>query len=344
MAKRNQKTEVDPFWELSDIKNMLDYMEMQNAWKWHLVLILGLTLGRRVFDTLAFKVSDFFDDNANIRDYVDIQERKTLKISRLQIGNWLKKSILIYAQNVDLDLESEIYLFPSKKKTAYDLNAGADIYKNRRNNIYDCSIEQFCAEYKLYCLTIQKKYTPENMEDTYKLWISRNTNSKTQVRRKEMTLGEFLRDQEWYEAINTQSSAYRSFFKKAADFCDIKYPVSTHTPRKTFGLWSRKLHPYDIDSLEILQEWYGHSDIKTTMHYIGLDKQRISKYANDMDDLLQSVSNGEDFKIKNAPVISVKTADLREIIMLTINASKNGEDADKILNDAYTMVEELAVN
>lgn len=56
-----------------------------------------------------------------------------------------------------------------------------------------------------------------------------------------------------YKATQSQAAAYRKQFKIAADACNIQYPVSTHSTRKTFGYWSVKLHPYDVTTVDKLQ-------------------------------------------------------------------------------------------
>ena len=78
------------------------------------------------------------------------------------------------------------------------------------------------------------------------------------------------------------SDGYRKALKKAATAVGIEYNVGTHSPRKTFGMVSRMLHPNDYDSMELLQTIYNHSDTKTTKHYIGLTKKKIDQYYDDM--------------------------------------------------------------
>ena len=43
--KRKGKTEVDPFWNVEDIKKMMEYFEDKEMWHWYTVFNLGILLG-----------------------------------------------------------------------------------------------------------------------------------------------------------------------------------------------------------------------------------------------------------------------------------------------------------
>lgn len=146
------------------------------------------------------------------------------------------------------------------------------------------------------------------------------------------------------------ADGYRKALKKAAVEVGIEYNVGTHSPRKTFGMMSRMLHPGDYDSMELLQTIYNHSDSKTTKHYIGLTKQKVDAYYDDMgtffDDYVTGDKTYED--ITNTPIVSLDTNDLRNIITV---AYKSGQDnAGKVdamvhieaINEIMAMIENLS--
>lgn len=264
-TKKKGKTEVYPFWSIEDIQNMMEYFRMKEQWHHYLAFLLGLLLGRRVSDTLSFRWSDFYYENGNMRDEINIIEEKTKKQTRLYICGAAKKGITEYIEKTGIspfnDLDAPI--FPSKSK-------------------------------------------------------------------------------------NRKDAAYRAAFKQAAKYCGINYPVSTHSTRKTFGFWSRKLHPYDVDSLEILQKIYNHSSVQITMDYIGLTREKEIKYYCDMGDFVQSIVDGKKPEIKNTPVLSIKTTDLRDILKLAYTegqaSSGSTEDCINTMNQLLTMVEEMRVS
>ena len=343
--KTTKSTEVDPFWELSDIKNMLDYFELKEMHNWRLALVLGLTLGRRVSDILAFKVSNFFDKNGEFLVEIDITERKTWKKKTLPIAGWTKSEVIKYIKATGLDVTKEKYLFPSNKKEAYEAHIASGFFNDKEMSVYKCDFDTFDKKYMGWCEFIEKNYIRSKSQSVYKLFVKRNEHATDDPnsRRPLMTLAQFLMDWEMYDAVLTQSDSYRRAFSNAADFCGIKYSVSTHTPRKTFGYWSRNIHPYDIDSIDVLQGVFGHSDRKTTLRYSGINKSRECKYHFDIDDMMKNVAEGKEFKIKNSPVIANKTQDLMDLFLLAYEYGKDKKDSAQMLKDIFVMAEECAV-
>ena len=51
-TKKKGKTEVQPFWNMSDIKNVAEWFEKNNEWDGYLITLLELLLGRRIGDTV----------------------------------------------------------------------------------------------------------------------------------------------------------------------------------------------------------------------------------------------------------------------------------------------------
>ena len=97
-TKQTGKTEVYPFWNMEDIKNMMDYFKMKGMWHWYLAFNFGLLLGRRVGDTLSFKWSDFYYENGRMKDEIEIKEQKTGKVTRPYVCGACKEAIQLYIE------------------------------------------------------------------------------------------------------------------------------------------------------------------------------------------------------------------------------------------------------
>lgn len=167
------------------------------------------------------------------------------------------------------------------------------------------------------------------------------------------SMSQLLEDREEYsaeeyeelmmKAIQSHAAAFRKQFKIAADACEIKYPVSTHSLRKNFGYWSVKLHPYDVTTVDKLQGIFSHSDRNTTLHYIGIAREDEVKLYNDMGDFITDVSNGKKPVIKNSPVIPLKAEDFREILSKCWDMAQNGEDKFDGINNLIGLAEKCMV-
>lgn len=102
-TKQTGKTEVYPFWNMEDIKKMMDYFKTKKMWHWYLAFNFGLLLGRRVSDTLSLKWSDFYYKNGRMKDETDIKEWKTGKIVRLYICEACKDALKLYIEQTGVD-------------------------------------------------------------------------------------------------------------------------------------------------------------------------------------------------------------------------------------------------
>lgn len=146
------------------------------------------------------------------------------------------------------------------------------------------------------------------------------------------------------------SDGYRKALKKAAAAVGIEYNVGTHSTRKTFGKMSRMLHPGDYDSMELLQTIYNHSDTKTTKHYIGLTREKVNKYYDDMGEFFDDYVTGDKVfsDVSEKPVISLDTNDLRDIVKAAYKAGgENAGNPDgmvhvEAINSIMSMIESLA--
>lgn len=146
-----------------------------------------------------------------------------------------------------------------------------------------------------------------------------------------------------YKATQSQAAAYRKQFKIAADACNIQYPVSTHSTRKTFGYWSVKLHPYDVTTVDKLQGILSHSDRNTTLHYIGIAREDEIKLYNDMGDFITDVESGKKPVIKNSPVLPLKSEDVRDLFSKCYDMAQNGEEKFDVINKLIGMAEQRMI-
>ena len=146
-----------------------------------------------------------------------------------------------------------------------------------------------------------------------------------------------------WKATQSQAAAYRKQFKIAADYIGIKYPVSTHSTRKTFGYWSVKLHPYDVTTVDKLQGIFEHSSRNITLHYIGIARENEIKLYNDMGDFVTDVKNGKKPIIKNSPVVPLKSEDFRKILSKCFDMAQNGEDKFEVINELIGKAEQMMV-
>lgn len=152
-----------------------------------------------------------------------------------------------------------------------------------------------------------------------------------------------------YKGRVITADGYRKALKKAADEVGIKYNIGTHSPRKTFGMISKLLHPNDPYCMELLRNIYNHTDSKTTEHYIGMTREMINKFYDDMGEFFEGYVTGD--KVYNAtsesPVVYLETHDLREIIKEAYRlGAENAENIDPVahinaVNEIMKMVDKL---
>ena len=144
------------------------------------------------------------------------------------------------------------------------------------------------------------------------------------------------------------SAAFRKNLKKAIDYVGIDYPVSTHSLRKFFGTMLAKLHPNDGNAIKIIQYIFGHSSEEITKVYIGTIDEKKDKFVNDLSDYLENSYVGKSYEIDNSPVITLKTADLRELIQdiytegMSVN-NQNGTEIASAIGKFITIAESKMV-
>lgn len=317
-TKKKGKTEVYPFWNMSDIKNVVEWFEHNNEWDGYLITMLELLLGRRVGDTVMMKWSDLYYENGNRKSEINtIEEQKTGKITNIPVSNMVFEAVDNYLSHVKINPMEHYdeYIFSFAAKTEWINRRNLDVYGE--NNI-----ERWC------------EILGKDLSDKRKEKIFNDFHKQKQY----SSLGDYLYyEVEYNDIVKWQTDDYRKKLKRAVKASGITYAVSSHSLRKSFGYWIHKTHPFDPDCLLSLQKLFNHSDLQTTMNYIGLTEEKNRQFIEDHGEFIHNVLAGKgDEIVKNMPVISLKSDDFGKIIrMLT-------DDVDKY-QTAINMANEMRV-
>ena len=316
-TKKKGKTEVQPFWNMSDIKNVVEWFEKNNEWDGYLITLLELLLGRRIGDTVMMKWSDLYYENGNRKSEIDtIEEQKTGKITNLPVSNMVWEAVDNYLSHVKIDPMEHYneYIFSYIPKTLWLLR--------HPNTPFYMNIETWCG------------YLNKDFSDKRKQKILDDFHKQKEYK----SLGDYLYYIiEYNDVVKWQTDDYRKKLKKAVEDVGIRYPISSHSLRKSFGYWIHKTHPFDPDCLLSLQKLFNHTDLQMTMNYIGLTEEKNRQLINDHGEFIHNVLAGKgDEIVKNMTVVSLKSDDFGKIIrMLT-------DDVDKY-QAAINMANELRI-
>ena len=306
-TKKKGKTEVYPFWNLEDIKNVVEWFEKNNEWDAYLITLLELLLGRRIGDTISMKWSDLYYENGNQREEVTtIEEQKTGKTTEIPIGNLVFEVVDKYCEKTNTNPMEHYneFIFNFQSKTAWIDRAGNPIYSEN-------DLDKWC------------EFLNKDLSDKRKEEIIKGFNKQKEY----LSLGDYLYyEVEWTDVVKWHTNAYRNVFNKATEAANINYAVSSHSLRKSFGYWIHQLHPFDPDCLISLSKLFNHATVQQTTDYIGLTKEKNRRYINNYNDLIKNVLDGKGEEIiKNSPVISLKSEDFGNIIMEVIKATDKSE-------------------
>lgn len=322
VSKKKGKTEVYPFWNLEDIKKMIDYFKETEDWDNYLIFMFGLLLGRRIGDTIMVKWSDFFYENGNPKNEIDtIEEQKTGKFTNLPVSKFVFECIDFYCGKTGIKPMEHYneYVFSFPAKTSWIQRKDNPIY-------HENDLEKWCDWLK------------KDFSDKRKESILYAFNKQKDYK----TLGDYLYyEVEFADVVKWQTDSFRKDFKKAIDTKGIEGKLSCHSLRKTFGYWSKIIHPDDPNALQILQDIFNHGDPSITLKYIGLSEERKRKYFDDFGNVIRNVENGNtEVVINNSPIISLRHEDLRKVLMFAI---RSRIDPMETFNEAMGMVDELKI-
>lgn len=304
-TKKKGKTEVQPFWNMEDIKDIVEWFEKNEEWDGYLITLLELLLGRRIGDTVMMKWSDLYYENGNRKDEINtIEEQKTGKVTNLPISSMVWEAVDNYLLHVKTDpmLSYNQYIFNYSPKSQWI----------RRYKFYEYN--RFTLD--SWCRELNKDFSDKRKEKIF---------NDFHKQKKYSSLGDYLYyEVEYNDVVKWETDDYRKKLKKAVEDVGITSPVSSHSLRKSFGYWIHKTHPFDPDCLLSLQKLFNHSDLQTTMNYIGLTEEKNRQLINDHGEFIHNVLAGKgDEIVKNMPVISLKSDDFGKIIrMLTDDVDK----------------------
>lgn len=322
-TKKKGKTEVYPFWNLVDIKNVIEWFENHEEWDGYLITLLELLLGRRIGDTVSMRWSDLYYENGNQREEVTtIEEQKTGKVTEIPIGNLVFEVVDKYCEKMNINPMEHYndFIFNFKSKTEWINRKENPVYL--QNNL------------DKWCDFLNKDLSDERKERILKRFEKQKTYK---------TLGEYLYyEVEWTDLVKWHTNAYRNVFNKAVEEVGVKERVSSHSLRKSFGYWIFKIHPFDPNCIISLQKLFNHASIQQVYDYIGITAERNRRYINDHNNLIRNVLDGNISEIiKNSPVISLKAEDFGNVVMAIINATDKS-DVEKY-QMAINMANELRV-
>ena len=118
------KTEVYPFWNLEDIKGMVDAFTTHVQWHWRLAFMFGLLMGRRAGDTLNMVWINLYEPNGRRKTHLLIKEEKTKKDTYVLIPALIWSEVDLYISKTGVDPSENNYMnmiFPGtdRKDAAY---------------------------------------------------------------------------------------------------------------------------------------------------------------------------------------------------------------------------------
>ena len=153
----------------------------------------------------------------------------------------------------------------------------------------------------------------------YQIDVSSDYNQKVFVQLKGTHKGKLI----------TQAG-FRKALKRAATACGIDGNIATHSLRKTFGYWAKKMHPTDGNALQTIMQIYRHSSEAITVIYTGEGQDKIDQYYDDISQLFSG--DAVENQIKSSPVVALESSKLRSILL---TAYKMGKDNAEVEDENY---------
>lgn len=334
-TKQEGSTKVDPFWNYKDIKDMMDWFINHKQYDNYLTFMFGLLMGRRIGDTLSIKWENLYHKNGRIREEVFFKEQKTGKTSEVFISEMMQNVINFYIDKTKknpIDLYDD-YVFTYNPREKWIKRKDDSFYKGNEEE-YEKIIDDW-AEY--LNKDIGEKRKKAIIEDYIKQLNSKNKR-KTIYRRFQDYLYYYV---EYMDIEKSQQDVYRKQLVLAAKEVGLKYPVSTHSTRKTFGRITKIIHPNDIYCMQTLQDMFEHATEEQTRDYIGISKEKKREFYQDIGNVISKVSNGEEeILVNNSPIVSLSHENIREILMFCIKEKGNEIE---VFNEAMGMIDELKI-
>lgn len=333
-TKQEGSTKVDPFWNYRDIKGMMDWFISHEQYDNYLIFMFGLLLGRRIGDTLSIRWFNLYNRNGLIRDELNVKEQKTGKTSEIFISPMLVKAIDFYLEKTNKNPMDDYHGF------VFDYNPKTEWLKRKNDSFYETELND------MNVIEEWVSFLNKDISEARKRSIWSDFNKQLNTSNKRKTIYKKLTDYLYYyveymDIIKSQQDVYRKQLVLAAKEIGLNYSVSTHSTRKTFGRITKIIHPNDIYCMQTLQDMFEHASEEQTRDYIGISKEKKRDFYNDIGDVIQRVSDGEEeILVNNSPIVSLSHEDLRKILMFCI---KRNETEIETFNQAMSLVDELKV-
>lgn len=340
-TKKHGDTECDPFWEMSDIKKIVDWFINNNEWNGYLITMFGLLLGRRISDTISLKWSDFYEENGRKKKIIDsVTEQKTGKIIKLSISDEVFEVIEEYLKHINTDpmknYNQDIFSHPSKLEWE---RIEEKYFKDGKNTF--SNVEHTAKEWKRI---MEKDWSDKRIEEIEKKFKEQNGKKNRKFGTYEDIFDYIHYVVDKKDVNKWHSDWYRKKLKLAAKEVGIESEVSTHTLRKSFAFWLYMMHQFDPNCTNFIQKLFGHATLLQALTYMGVVKYRNKQYMKDHGEFIKNVLAGKgDEIIKNMPVVSLKSDSFGEIILSTIRSIQNGEDPTEVYQAAINMANERRV-
>ena len=88
---------------------------------------------------------------------------------------------------------------------------------------------------------------------------------------------------------NLDERSAHKILKQMSRDLKLPYNIGTHSLRKTFSYWTLQLNQDDNNAIIMLQEMLKHSDLRSTLHYSGMTKDKTREFRNKLSDFYESV-------------------------------------------------------
>lgn len=351
-TKKKGKTKGYPFWEMKDIKAMIDYFRDNEMWNDYLKFMFLFLFGRRIGDTLDMVWGDIYYPNGNIKDEIrTIEEQKTGKYNIIYVSPYAKEVIKEYIQITGINPMNDLedYIFPYDLKYKWRNEKHDEVYTETESVNYSYekhhtekgtilyTSEEASNYVNKWCQDYNKDYGEDKIKNIVDGWIKH--------KKEYPTLGSYLYNEVVFKAISkSQINAFGIIFNKAVKYNNISYKVTIHSVRRSFGYYSKVIHPHDMLCLETLQSIFGHANTQVTMSYIGLSEERERMYFNDIGEFLSGVSNGNYDIKRNSPVTTLKDPDLNRILLEALRTNCSQSNEADVLNEFLDKISEVKVD
>lgn len=106
-----------PIRSLSKIKALKSYLKGNPDPKYYLLFVIGINSALRISDILKLSIKSILDERGEIRNFINLKEKKTGKSKRIKINESMRTAIQYYMKNIPFkDWDYDTYLFRSRRR------------------------------------------------------------------------------------------------------------------------------------------------------------------------------------------------------------------------------------